>query len=147
MAIIKKGDIIAIHYTGTLEDGQVFDSSFSRDEPLRFTVGDNEIIPGLEKELVGMAVGDTKRIHIPMQYAYGEWIDELVRDFPRELFPDGMDIEVGQQFFVSQEEGEQVAATVVGVDGDVITLDVNHPLAGENLIFDVEILEVVPDSD
>ncbi|MBF0109202.1 MAG: peptidylprolyl isomerase [Magnetococcales bacterium] len=147
MSLIKNGDIIAIHYTGILEDGQVFDSSIARGEPLRFTVGDAEIIPGLEKELLGMEAGQSKRVFVGMNEAYGAWMDDLVRDFPRELFPDDSDLEPGLRFSLSGEGGEQMYATVVEVNGDVITLDANHPLAGENLIFDVEILEVVPDSD
>ncbi|MBF0346966.1 MAG: peptidylprolyl isomerase [Magnetococcales bacterium] len=147
MITIKNGDIIAMHYTGTLEDGQVFDSSIARDEPIRFTVGDAELIPGLEKELLGMAVGESKRVHVGMMEAYGEWMEELVRDFPRELFPEGMELETGLRFSLSQEEGREMFATITEINGDVITLDANHPLAGENLIFDVEILEIVPDSD
>ncbi|MBF0147589.1 MAG: peptidylprolyl isomerase [Magnetococcales bacterium] len=147
MITIKNGDIIAMHYTGTLEDGQVFDSSIARDEPIRFTVGDAELIPGLEKELLGMAVGEAKRVHVGMMEAYGEWMEELVRDFPRELFPEGMELETGLRFSLSQEEGREMFATITEINGDVITLDANHPLAGENLIFDVEILEIVPDSD
>ncbi|HIJ83826.1 MAG: FKBP-type peptidyl-prolyl cis-trans isomerase [Magnetococcales bacterium] len=147
MVTIKNGDIIAIHYTGTLEDGQVFDSSLERDEPLRFTMGDDELVPGLEKELLGMAVGETKRVHVAVNEAYGEWMEDLIRDFPRELFPNNVDLEPGMKFFISQEEDETLSATITEVNGDVITLDANHPLAGENLIFDVEILEIVPDSD
>lgn len=147
MSTIKNGDIIAIHYTGTLEDGHVFDSSIERDEPLRFTIGDGELIPGLEKELLGMAVGESKRIHVGMADAYGEWEEELVRDFPRELFPTNIQLEPGLQFAVSQDDDESMSATIVEVIGDVVTLDANHPLAGENLIFDVQILEIVPNSD
>ncbi len=147
MSTIKNGDIIAMHYTGILDDGQVFDSSVERDEPLRFTLGDGELIPGLEKELLGMAVGEKKRILVAMTDAYGAWEEELVRDFPRELFPTDIQLEPGLQFAVSLNEDESMLATVVEVIDNVVTLDANHPLAGENLTFDVHILEIVPDPD
>ncbi|HAT50729.1 MAG: peptidylprolyl isomerase [Nitrospirae bacterium] len=147
MSTIKNGDIIAMHYTGTLDDGEVFDSSVERDEPLRFTVGEGTLIPGLEKALLGMRAGDTKKITVIPSEAYGEWIEELVRDFPREMFPTDMKLEPGLQFSVGQDDDDSMSATIIEIDGDVITLDANHPLAGENLTFDIKILEVVPDSD
>ncbi|MBF0134266.1 MAG: peptidylprolyl isomerase [Magnetococcales bacterium] len=147
MTTIKNGDIIAMHYTGTLDDGVVFDSSVERDEPLRFTLGEGALIPGLEKALLGMRVGETKKVTVVPREAYGEWVEEMVRDFPRELFPEDMELELGLQFSLGDEDDGHMSATIIEINGDVITLDANHPLAGENLTFDIKILEVVPDSD
>lgn len=147
MTAIKDRDIIAMHYTGTLDNGEVFDSSVERDEPLRFTVGEGTLIPGLEKELLGMRAGDTKKVTVVPSEAYGEWVEDLVRDFPREVFPEEMELKLGLQFSVGQDDDDTMLATIIEINGDVITLDANHPLAGENLTFDIKILEVVPDSD
>lgn len=133
----KKGDTVQIHYTGRLEDGRVFDSSEGR-EPLEFSVGSGEVIKGFDEGVVGMNVGDSRQIEIEAENAYGERIEGLVQKVSREDVDLGVEPEVGMDLAARTPDGHEIHVTVTEVTADSLTLDANHPLAGQKLIFDVE---------
>lgn len=140
MAQAQQGNTVQIHYTGRLSDGTVFDSSSGRD-PLEFTLGEGQVIPGFEQAVLGMSSGEQQTVTIPAAEAYGQSKDELVFDVPREQFPPDIDPQVGQR--LQMQQGGQVAVVVVkGVGDESVTLDANHPLAGQDLTFDLELVEV-----
>lgn len=141
MAQAKNGDSVKIHYTGTLGDGTVFDSSAGR-EPLGFTLGGGQVIVGFEEAVLGMAIGDKKKVTIPAQKAYGEKNAELVIEVPRNQVPPDLDPEIGQKLQMGGPNGELVVVTVVAVDEAVVVLDANPPLAGKDLIFDLELMAI-----
>lgn len=141
MTQAKDGDKVKVHYTGKLDDGTVFDSSIGR-EPLEFTLGEGQIIPGFEAGVNGMNAGESKTVTIPSTQAYGPHFDEMVIKVPRDQFPSDMDLEVGEQLQMRHESGQIVVVTVVDVDDSQVTLDANHPLAGKDLTFNIELLEV-----
>lgn len=142
MAQVKKGDKIRIHYHGKLTDGTTFDSSEGR-EPLEFEVGGGMVIPGFDNGVMGMSVGDKKTIHIPADEAYGPKQEEMIMEFPRDRFPADMTPEAGMQLNMSNGQGQNFPVVIVEVKDDVVILDANHPLAGEELIFDLELVEIV----
>lgn len=138
----KQGDTVRVHYTGTLDDGQEFDSSRGLD-PLTFTLGTGSVIPGFDDAVTGMAVGDEKRVTIPAEDAYGPRRDELTLALPRAELPPDLELEEGTQ--LRMEQGEQsLVVTVRALDDETVTLDANHPLAGEALTFDLRLVEIVP---
>ena len=141
MASAKKGDTAKVHYTGTLNDGTVFDSSRERD-PLEFQVGAGQLIPGFDQAVDGMAVGETKTVKIPAEQAYGPHRAEMVIDVDKTQFPEGLNPEVGQQLQTQDNQGQPLVVTVTAIDGDKVTLDANHPLAGKDLNFEIELVEV-----
>ncbi|MFH2054764.1 MAG: peptidylprolyl isomerase [bacterium] len=141
MAEAKTGDTVKVHYTGRLNDGTVFDSSIKR-EPLQFTLGDGKIIPAFEEGVVGMVPGQTKRIDIPADSAYGQRDNNQVQKVPREQFPADFAPELGKQIQLEGEQGQRVVVSIVGFDDDSITLDANHPLAGQDLSFEIELVEI-----
>lgn len=142
MAIVKEGDTIRIHYVGRLEDGTVFDSSENRSS-LEFTVGDGEVIPGLEHGVIGMNLGETKTITIPPDLGYGPYLKERVFEMERKKIPGNFDIEVGLRLQMYRADGMPIMATVVGISEDTLTMDCNHPLAGKTLIFETTVKEIV----
>ncbi|HEX8693792.1 MAG TPA: peptidylprolyl isomerase [Longimicrobium sp.] len=141
MAEARAGDTVRVHYTGTLGDGSVFDSSQGR-EPLEFTVGAGQVIPGFDEAVTGMQPGEEKRVTIPADDAYGQRRPEMVGTVRREQFPPDIQPAVGQQLQMSQQ-GHTFVVTVTEVSGDEVTLDANHPLAGEDLTFQLELVEIV----
>ena len=141
MTEVKQGDTVRIHYKGTLKDGTVFDSSEGR-EPLEFTVGSGQIIPGLDAAMPGMSTGDQKTVEIPVHQAYGPRNDEAKQDVPREQIPAEIPLEPGLQLQMQTPQGQVVPVTVTEVGDEVVTLDANHPLAGQDLTFDVTLVEV-----
>ena len=141
MSQAKKGDSVKIHYTGTLEDGTVFDSSAGRD-PLVFTIGGGQVIVGFDEAVQGMAIGDKKKVTIPSHKAYGEKNEELVIQVPRDQVPPDLNPEVDQKLQMGGPNGELVVVTVVEVTDEVVILDANPPLAGKDLIFDLELVEI-----
>jgi len=150
MAQAKEGDRVKVHYTGRLDDGSVFDSSECAEDacgcdhgPMEFTIGAGEVIPGFEAGVVGLAVGEAKTIHIPIEDAYGERIEEMVAVVPRGDLPPEMNPEVGQQLEVTQEDGQVFQVLVVDANADSITIDANHPLAGQALNFDLRLVEIL----
>lgn len=141
MAQAKQGDTVKVHYTGKLEDGRVFDTSSGR-EPLSFTIGEGTVIEGFESGIVGMGVGDKKTLNISPDSAYGNRNDELIAVVEKENIPEDIDVSVGQQLQVRQPNGQTINVSVTDVSEENVTLDANHPLAGRDLVFDVEIVEI-----
>jgi peptidylprolyl isomerase len=137
----KNGDTVRIHYTGTLEDGTVFDSSEGQ-EPLEFTLGSGEVIPGFEQAIEGMHPGEKKEVTIPSDDAYGSHRSDWVLEVGREDFPPNIEPQVGQQLQLSQG-GQSFVVTVTAVTETSVTLDANHPLAGKDLTFELELVEIV----
>lgn len=142
MATAQNGNTVKVHYTGKLHDGTVFDSSVNRNEPLEFTLGQGNMIAGFEKAVLGMEVGQSKTADIPSAEAYGEKVDDMVIEVPKKDVPDNINPEVGQQLAIKQNDGRTVPVTVAEVTDETITLDGNHPLAGKDLIFEIELVEV-----
>jgi peptidylprolyl isomerase len=140
VAQAKKGDKVQVHYTGRLEDGTVFDTSHDR-EPLSFTLGEGNVIPGFETAVDGMTEGDTKTTTIPASDAYGERNDEMVIRLDRAKVPDTIDPEVGQNLQIQLQNGQQMPVVVTSVTDSEVVIDANHPLAGQTLIFDIELVE------
>lgn len=138
--IISDNCVASFHYTLTDKDGKVLDSSEGR-EPLAYLHGARNIIPGLEKELAGKQVGDKLKVEVPAAEAYGERNEEMMQELPANMFTGVEKIEVGMEFHAQTEQGVQVVS-IAAVDGDMVTVDANHPLAGVDLVFDVEITEV-----
>lgn len=136
------GDTVRVHYKGTLADGTVFDSSEGR-EPLEFVVGDGQVIPGFDAAVTPLAVGESATATIPAAEAYGEHSDEGVQSFPRDSFPPDNTPEVGWAVELGGPNGERVPATIIEVTDENVTLDFNHPLAGQDLTFEIELVEVV----
>lgn len=141
MSQAKKGDNVKIHYKGTLEDGSVFDTSEGRD-PLGFTIGSGQVIPGFEEAVMGMSTGESKNVTIPAAKAYGPRNDELLLPIPRNQVPADINPEVGQQLQMSGPNGEPVVVAVVEVTDEQVMLDANPPLAGKDLTFDIELVEI-----
>ncbi len=141
MTEAKKRDTVKVHYTGKLEDGTIFDSSIDR-EPLEFKIGNGNMIPGFEKAVLGMELGDSKTANIPYQEAYGEKRKEMVVEVPKAQVPDDITPEVGLQLSIEQQDGGPIPVVISEVSDEVIILDANHPLAGKNLIFDIELVEI-----
>ena len=141
MAQAKKGDSVKVHYTGTLGDGTVFDSSDGR-EPMEFTLGAGQVIPGFDQAVDGMAAGEKTKLTIPTDEAYGAVREEMVLTVPKSQFPEDVTPEVGQQFEVGQEQGQGVVVKVTEIAEDSVTLDANHPLAGKDLTFEIELVEI-----
>jgi peptidylprolyl isomerase len=142
MQQVKEGDLVRVHYTGKLVNGEQFDSSAGR-EPLEFTVGAGQMIRGFDAALPGMNIGDKKTINIPAADAYGEKDPNAVIRFPKENVPADMKIEPGMQLTLSNQEGQPFPVVVTAVEDDVIVLDANHFLAGQELVFDIELVEIV----
>jgi len=138
----KNGDTVKIHYTGKLDDGNVFDSSMDRD-PLEFKIGGNQVIDGFEEAVVGMSPNENKTTTIPSDKAYGEYRDDMVLEVEKSQFPDDIDPKVGQQLELRQENGQRVVVTVTGIGDSGVTLDANHPLAGKDLTFEIQLVEIV----
>lgn len=141
MASAKHGDTVQVHYTGTLDDGTVFDSSANR-EPLQFTIGAGQIIPGFEDAVIGMKPGDAKSTTIPADQAYGPHNDDMVVMVDRDQFPNHITPEIGQQLQISQPNGQPIVVTVTDVSVESVTLDANHPLAGKDLTFNIELVAI-----
>ncbi|MFY7793393.1 MAG: FKBP-type peptidyl-prolyl cis-trans isomerase [Chitinophagaceae bacterium] len=139
---VKTGDKVRVHYSGRLLDGTLFDSSEGR-EPLEFTVGAGQMIKGFDAGVQGMRVGDRKTIQIPPEEAYGHRDEEAIIEFPAENVPSDMTLEPGLQLTLRNQYGQPVPVVVLEVKSDVIIMDANHMLAGQELVFEVELVEIV----
>ena len=139
---VKKGDVIRVHYTGTLNDGSQFDSSVGR-SPLEFTVGAGQMIAGFDAGVVGMSVGEKKTIQIDPDNGYGQKDPNAIIEFPAANVPEGMQVEVGMKLNLQNQYGQPVPVEVIEVKEEVIIMDANHFLAGKDLIFEVELVEIV----
>ena len=148
MAQAKQGDTVRVHYTGRLTSGEVFDSSECSDDcsestPLEFTIGAQQVIPGFEAGVVGLSVGESRTITIPVDQAYGPHNPDMVAVVPRDQVPPHIEIGLGNQLELSQEDGEAFNVVISDVTDTTITLDANHPLAGEDLTFELQLAEIV----
>ncbi|WP_404406346.1 peptidylprolyl isomerase [Pelagibacterium halotolerans] len=142
MTQAKHGDTVRIHYTGRLTDGTEFDSSKDR-EPLEFQLGSGQIISGLDNQVQGMNEGESATVTIPADEAYGQHRPEGVQTVPRERIPEGVDVSPGARLQATGADGRAMTLTVVNSTEEEVTVDANHPLAGKDLVFDVELIEVV----
>jgi peptidylprolyl isomerase len=137
--MVENGEKVKIHYTGTLDDGTQFDSSAGRD-PLEFEMGAGMVIPGFEEGVRDMEEGDKKTIHIPAKEAYGEHREDMVMEFPRTQLPEGVDPQIGMQLQLQGPQGQAIPAKIIAVTEETLTLDANHPLAGQDLNFELELI-------
>ncbi len=143
MAGAKTGDTVKVHYTGKLTDGTIFDDSLNR-EPLEFTLGKNNLIAGFENAVLDMNSGDWKTVTIPASEAYGEHMKEMVVEVERKQLPADFQPVIGAQLQVSQEQGQEIVVSITGISPTHVTLDANHPLAGKDLVFEIKLVEIVP---
>ena len=141
MSEAKKGDHVKVHYTGKLTTGEQFDSSAGR-EPLAFTVGAGQMIKGFDDAIPGMSVGDKKTINIAPEHAYGAKNKEAIIEFPLSNIPEDMKLQRGMKLQLQNEAGHPVPVVVTEVKDDVVILDANHELAGKELVFDIELVEI-----
>lgn len=142
MEQVKEGDVVRVHYTGKLTNGEQFDSSEGR-EPLEFTVGGGQMIKGFDAAMPGMSVGDKKTINISADDAYGQKDEQAIIEFPKTNIPPDMKLEPGMQLQLRNENGQPFPVTVAEIKDDVVVLDANHMLAGKELVFDIELMEIV----
>lgn len=151
MAQAKQGDTVRVHYTGRLTTGEVFDSSECSDDacdcsegsPLEFTIGSQQVIPGFEAGILGLAPGEAKTVTIPVDQAYGPHNPDMVAVVPRDQVPPHIEVALGSQLELTQEDGQAFNVVITDVTDTTITLDANHPLAGRELIFDLKLVEIV----
>ena len=142
MSIAKSGDTVRVHYHGRLPSGETFDSSAERD-PLEFQIGSGQVIVGFDNGVMGMTVGEKKTIEIPFGDAYGPRNESMIIDMPKDRFPSDMQIELGMPLMMSDGQGQNLQVSVTSIQEDTVTLDANHPLAGKDLIFDLELVEIM----
>ncbi|MBK1723718.1 FKBP-type peptidyl-prolyl cis-trans isomerase [Thiocystis violacea] len=141
MSEAKIGDTVKIHYTGTLEDGTVFDST-TGSEPIEFRIGDGGIIPGFETAVTGMAIGEQKTVTIAPDSAYGDYNEEMTQQVPRSAIPDDLDLKAGMVLSAESPDGLPISFTVKAFDDEQVTIDGNHPLAGRHLTFALELVAI-----
>jgi peptidylprolyl isomerase len=141
MTQAKNGDTVKVHYTGKLDDGTIFDSSIDR-EPLEFTLGEGQVIPGFEQAVIGLDLNESKTVKIPAEKAYGPHREELVAVVDRSQLPTDLKPEVGQQLQGRQPDGQTVTVMVTDISESSVTLDGNIPLAGKDLTFDIQLVEI-----
>lgn len=141
MSEAKQGDTVKVHYTGTLGDGTIFDSSNDR-EPLQFTLGKGQLIKGFEDAVMGMSVGETKSVSIPSDEAYGSRREELLLKYTKADFPPNVEPKEGLVINLVNQDGRSILATITEISGDAISVDANHPLAGNDLTFKIDLVEI-----
>lgn len=141
MAQVRSGDTVRVHYHGKLTDGSTFDTSEGRD-PLEFTVGSGQVIKGFDDALIDMNVGDKKTVNIPVDNAYGQRSNEMMMEYPLSEFPADMKPEVGMELHMSDNMGNVFPVVIAEVKADSVVLDANHPLAGEDLVFEIELVSI-----
>ena len=141
MQQVQKGDAVSVHYHGKLTDGTTFDSSEGR-EPLQFTAGSGQVIKGFDDAILGMMTGDKKTVNIPVADAYGERNDDMIMEYPKSDFPADMNPEVGMELQMGDDSGNVFPVVIVEVADDMVLLDANHPLAGQDLIFEIELVSI-----
>ncbi len=137
----KDGDTVRVQYTGKLEDGSVFDSSMENDS-LQFTIGKGQVLHGVEQAVIGMQPQESKTVLVPAAEAYGPHRDEMTTQVQRSQFPDSVELKVGQRLQINQKNGQSIAVSVLGLSDSTVTLDANHPLAGKDLTFDLQLVEI-----
>jgi peptidylprolyl isomerase len=142
MGQAKNGSKVKLHFTGKLDDGTVFATS-TDSQPVEFTLGQNQVLPGLEEAVEGMATGESKTVKILSEQAYGQRREDLTQEIPKENLPADLAPEVGQRLRIDRPDGEPMIVSVAAVSDDAITIDGNHPLAGQDLTFDLEMIEIL----
>ena len=142
MAQVKHGDTVKIHYTGKLEDGTIFDTSAKRD-PLQFKIGEGQVISGFEQAVVGMNPSESITVKVPVDKAYGPHREEMVLVVDRNKIPKNLKLELGQELQIPQEDGQKTIVAVTNISESSVTLDANHPLAGKDLTFDIQLIEIL----
>lgn len=142
METVQEGDTITVEYEGRLEDGTIFDSSENHEEPLQFTVGEGKIIKGFDQAVIGMKVGEEKEVTVPPEQAYGQHNPELIRDLPRNVFPEDQEVKPGMVFMMALPDGRQIPVRIANVGEEKVTVDLNSPLAGKTLTFTIKILNI-----
>jgi peptidylprolyl isomerase len=145
MTKARKGDLVKVHYSGSLKDGYVFDSSFDK-QPIDVKLGIGSVIPGFEEAIIGMKKGDRKKLTIPKDKAYGLYLNENLIEFSKTEIPADTNLKVGMKLELKSPSGELTNVIVKEIKEDKITLDANHPLAGKDLIFEIELVEIVKPS-
>jgi peptidylprolyl isomerase len=141
MQTVKNGDTVSVHYHGKLSDGTTFDSSEGRD-PLEFKVGGGQVIKGFDDAVLDMKVGDKKTVNIPVEHAYGERSNDMMMEYPKTEFPADMTPEVGMELHMSDNQGNVFPVVIADVQGETVILDANHPLAGKDLTFEIEVVGI-----
>jgi peptidylprolyl isomerase len=142
MSEAKMGDRVKVHYTAKAEDMVIFDSK-QQVNPLEFKIGDGQIIPAFESALIGMKAGDQKTINIQSDEAFGPYLDELITKVDKSQLPTNLDLEVGQQLQIQQPDGQVLLVKVLDITESDITFDANHPLAGKNITFDIDLVAIL----
>ncbi|ALC17787.1 FKBP-type peptidyl-prolyl cis-trans isomerase 2 [Desulfuromonas soudanensis] len=142
MTHVQQGNLVKVHYTGRLEDGTEFDTSAGI-EPMEFTIGSSEVIPGFEQAVLGMVPGETKTVTLAAEDAYGPHLEEMIAVVERKDIPDDVELILGHQLEVTQDDGSSFVVMVTELTEESVTLDANHPLAGKNLVFDLNLVEIV----
>ncbi|HTM64693.1 MAG TPA: peptidylprolyl isomerase [Flavipsychrobacter sp.] len=142
MQQVKSGDTVRVHYHGKLDDGSTFDSSEGRD-PLEFTVGSGQVIKGFDEAMLDMQPGEKKTVNIPVEQAYGQRNDDMMMEYPKSEFPADMKPEVGMELHMSDNMGNVFPVVIEAVNDETVILDANHPLAGKDLTFDLELVSIV----
>ena len=142
MTQAQNGDTVKVHYTGSLSDGSIFDSSADR-APLEFTVGAHQVVPGFEQAVLGMSLGESKTVHIPADQAYGQRDNRMIIRVPKSQLPPGMKVKLNDQLQMRSGDGRTMNVTVAEINEDDLVLDGNHFLAGKDLTFDIELVEIV----
>ncbi len=137
----QSGDTVKVHYTGKLKGGEVFDTSRER-EPLQVTIGEHQVIPGFENALTDLEVGESKQITLTPDEAYGPYREDMLVRVDRSRFPENVDPQIGQRYQVQSADGSPLTVMVKETEGEAVTLDANHPLAGKELVFDLELVEI-----
>lgn len=138
----KSGDKVKVHYHGRLTNGETFDSSEGK-APLEFEIGGGMVIKGFDEGVTGMAVGEKKTVNIPSEEAYGPRNPEMLVEFPKEKFPQDMEVEIGMQLMMNNGAGQQFPVVITEIKEEIVVLDANHPLAGQDLVFDIELVEII----
>ncbi|MCX6781329.1 MAG: peptidylprolyl isomerase [Candidatus Magasanikbacteria bacterium] len=138
----QHGNTVKIHYTGRLSDGSEFDSSRDR-EPLSFTIGSHQVVPGFENAILDLKAGESITVTIPAAEAYGEKRPEMIATLEKSRFPENIPVELGIQFQIQAPDGTPMVAEITAIDGDMVTVDANHHLAGKDLTFDIQLVEIV----
>ena len=147
MSKVTNGNTVSVHYKGTLNDGSQFDSSYDRGEPITFEVGAGQMIPGFEKNIMGMSVGEEKEFKLTPDDAYGDHNPEAIQEVSKEIFPNNFSFQIGQIIQGEQEDGNPLVAKIVSEQNETVTLDFNHPMAGQNLTFNIEVVDINEESN
>ena len=142
MSIVQKGDTVSVHYVGSYDNGEEFDSSHAREAALSFQVGSGQLISGFDSAVIGMKIGETKKIRLTPKEAYGEIVTAAIQKLPLQAFPEDFEPEVGVVVHGNNPQGQQMVARIHDFDDKEITLDFNHPMAGKTLNFEIEIVEI-----